>query len=825
MAQSEAQNLFDQHGHINYDKVVEHVHKKLVTFLASSLDESFHRSNDPKFRKQFSEVSIKTRNEAFKSFISKREKISSDFYAEFVENFHASSNTHSKNSSCQMHAVETDLIELTLAVDNLIKKVEENNRLPLKVLKLRMQELSYYALVEFNINSLSPTEFFPLFQNSIFSLNISIEAKIFLCKVISQFVIPNLNEFYAEINDFLMQMEILAAPKDLEYAMASENNAEKNTANDASGLHMSTGQFFAIIEPETGEQENNAQKELIAENNSQQIDMRANNSPSNTPDLDQNTIGTILQPYNANIRNDSSPGQRREFVRALSTVQRIEFSNNAIFKPGQIKTAIRRTLHEKGALDAEVIVRNEEEIIDFVSKIFDVILDDEVLCVEIKNLLSKLQISIIKLALVDFTFFQNPKHPARKLLNKLTSIGMQVSSDKDVLFVRLKSIINLVSENFETDTQLFELALSEINKLDSLNLDEIQAEEEKRAHSLSSNSRRTAAKRTVIHTIKKYLNKRELPNVMLDFCLKCWAPHMGMVYIEYGNTSKQWRKSVRTLRRVIEVSQAAHNFKQVQQYIPDPYEFFDYICVELKYLSSESQEFEEIIESAEYWYTSYLDDITPKVVEELEEIKQPELPIEEKPDENASNISTNNESMIDVFNKITDANTSSVSSTLIQSRDEIEQYITRKAQHEDVQSEKTNDSSETVIDETQDNSKPKLDVQANQESAKHATEIDEKLTLDDLPKNIVPGAWLEIYQGEEKAKRRLKFSSADKNTASLLFTDRSGDYRLEIDVNTFMHDLNSGRSRLMVESNLFDVALSSVISNIRGEQNKFNDLN
>jgi len=181
--------------------------------------------------------------------------------------------------------------------------------------------------------------------------------------------------------------------------------------------------------------------------------------------------------------------------------------------------------------------------------------------------------------------------------------------------------------------------------------------------------------------------------------------------------------------------------------------------------------------------------------------------------------------MIDVFNKITDTNTSSVSNTLIQSRDEIEQYITQKAQQEDVQSKETNDSLETVIDETQDNSKPKLDVQANQESAKHATEIDEKLTLDDLPKNIVPGAWLEIYQGEEKAKRRLKFSSADKKTASLLFTDRSGDYRLEIDVNTFMHDLNSGRSRLMVESNLFDVALSSVISNIRGEQNKFNDLN
>ncbi len=933
MAQTAEQNLFDQHGHINYDKVVEHVHKKLITFLTSSLTESFHRSNDPKFRKQFTEIDKNTRNEAFKAFISKQKNISSSFHAEFESNYYTSSTsiTRSTINSSQIRAIETDLIELTLAVDILIKKGEEHNKLSLEVLKLRMQELSYYALVEFNINCLNPNTFFPIFQNAIFQLHISVEAKIFLCKIISQFVIPNLSAFYSEVNEFLMQMNILPAPKDIEYAKSSENIPNDNIdAAETSDINMSTGQFFAFLESDSSENneiQTNARNELSSDirQPTNTIEHDDDASRAGKSGLDQNTIGVILQPYNSNIRNDSSPGQRREFVRALSTVQRVESSNNAIFKPVQIKTAIRRTLHEKGALDAEKIVSNEEEIIDFVSNIFKVILDDDTLCVEIKNLLSKLQISIIKLALVDFTFFQNVDHPARKLLNKLTSIGIEIDSGKGVLYTRLKSIINLVSENFSTDVQIFELALAEINKLDSLNLDEIQAEDDKNKHNLASSSRRTAAKRTVIHTIKKYLNERSLPNVMLEFCLKCWAPHMGVIYIEYGKNSKQWRKSVRTLRRVIEVSQAVHTIEQVEQYIPEPYEFFEYIRGELEYLSAETEEFEVIIESAEYWYASYINDIDTqddeteddikstvaetkaieekaiaeakaaiaeekaaaaeakaasieakaevakakakeekaaaeakaaiaeakaieaegkaaaaeekilesekikakeeKAASEKTEISTTKSKIHTKQDEDAlAKADSNKEDIVDVSSKL--PNTASVSGTLIQTRDDIEEYIAQKEKEENAHKKQIDSKEETKDSIKASNHTLETKTTETIAPISHTdSTAEDKFTLDNLPKNIVPGAWLEIYQGEEKAKRRLKFSNINKNTESLTFTDRSGDYRLEIDVNTFMHDLNSGRTRLMIESNRFDLALSSVISNIRGEQNKFKDLN
>ena len=102
-------------------------------------------------------------------------------------------------------------------------------------------------------------------------------------------------------------------------------------------------------------------------------------------------------------------------------------------------------------------------------------------------------------------------------------------------------------------------------------------------------------------------------------------------------------------------------------------------------------------------------------------------------------------------------------------------------------------------------------------------EIEEEPELsveEHLPESITPGVWLEIFQGEDKAKRRLKFSNANSETKQLFFIDRSGDYRFEIDLETFLDDLSTGRSSLISESNRFDLALSSVINNIRSSQDK-----
>ena len=831
MAEPHEQDLFDEEGHIDYDKVVEQVNNKLKELLHSCLDECFLLAKDTAFRHEMAETNNKICDEAFDALLSRQQVVASECYVEIESRFYSSASAITRaqiQGHGEVRTMETDLIELSLAVDNLIKHSEERHNEALEELEFRLQELSYFAHNEFNMHCMHPQDFYPLFQNAIAPLNISADGKIFLCRLLYQQVSPKLGSFYAQLNQLLIAMDILPSAESINNAktvnstMEETTGAENSDALDSSVTRMSTGQFFSPVEQELRDQGKTKSPDSMQRPSPQGLGRNyaetqgAKTSKefeeattdvygSERTGLDQDTVSLILQPYSPGSSSDSSPDQRRQLVQALSSVQRVEIASDAIFKAEQIKIAVRRILHEEGVLDAVEIVNNEAKVIDFVSNIFQLILDDDALCDAIKLLLAKLQISLIKLALIDFTLFQNPKHPARRLLNKLTSMGIGITEKEELLFDKLASVVHLVIENFETDVKVFELALAEVQNLDISNLEQALEAEGEAQHKAKLKVKRSTAKRIVIHTINRYLQDRELPNQMLEFCLKCWAPHMGIIFMENGKKSKAWRASVRTLRRVLEVSQGIHSLLEVCQYIKQPEEFFNYIRGELEYLANKKQEFNVIIGDAEAWYLTYLHEIGQKQSEQTSATKTLD-------------------NFIHLFKNLSKPEKPTpISETLIAEKSKI-QTIIEPENETSVEIKASDIYKEQLSDE--DSAKQSIEnetLQVTQEKTAGITEENDpeevtNATLDDLPENIVPGAWLEIYQGASNAKRRLKFSTTLEETGRLLFTDRSGDYSLEIDIQTFMNDLNAWRTRLISENNRFDLALSSVINNIRDSQ-------
>ena len=809
MPELNLQEIFDREGEIDYDKVVEIVHTNLKNFLNTMLEECFTLASDENYRIQITETSNKLCNQSFDAFLERKHIVSSEFYVELESRFYTS-NTIIQDSRLIDHSeiqtIDTDLIELTLAVDQLIERSVKRHGDILNKLSLQLEELSFRARQAFNTNCLHPDDFYKLFLNSLAPLNIHVDGKILISKLLYHNISPNLNDFYSAMHSFLMDVGIEAIEP---FSDSSSTNtiieAENDNNSDSAMMSMSTGQFFAPVEQDMWNQE----FEEIHGDNDRIIDKESLMDvygPGHTG-LDEGTISLLLQPYRPGTQSNSSAAQRRQFVRALSSVQKVEAASNATFQAKQIKTAVRRTLHEKGALDAVEIVDNEEKVIDFVSNIYQVILEDDSLSDAIKALLARLQISTIKLALIDFTFFQNAKHPARQLLNKLTSIGLNASTKDEILFLKLKEIIKNITDHFETNVQIFSHALDEINKLDG-DFEETQDQQNNKKY--KQNSQRSSAKRIVIHTIKKFSKNKVIPNQILEFCLKCWAPHMAYVYMNHGRSSREWRNSVRTLRRTIEVSQGIHSLNEINQYIHEPEHFFNKIRIDLEHFSHHTEEFDEVLEAAEVWYLTYL-----RKVE-----KESEIVVDTTKNEDNVDDAAKQSNVIHLFKNLSShpenhPNTDepfqeNVAGKLDNSIDQNE-AIQMKDAH-DVKLIPRND------DSTDNDSLQQIE---SSEQADESHEIEVTLNVSDhLPGEIAPGVWLEVYRGEDKAKRRLKFSSANTQTNYLMFVDRSGDYRFEIDLQTFLNDYSAGRSTLISESSRFDLALSSVINNIRSSQDK-----
>ena len=80
-----------------------------------------------------------------------------------------------------------------------------------------------------------------------------------------------------------------------------------------------------------------------------------------------------------------------------------------------------------------------------------------------------------------------------------------------------------------------------------------------------------------------------------------------------------------------------------------------------------------------------------------------------------------------------------------------------------------------------------------------------------LSSSTKPGVWYEIYNGEDRAVRRLKLSVILTDAAQLIFVDRKGMKVIEKDAAVFAKELEENRSRVLADHSTFDHALGQVM--------------
>ena len=209
MIELPAYDVYDREGHIDYDKVVEQVNVYIKELLHTCLEECFLLANDKKFRLQITETSNRIRDESLDSFFARRDVIASEFYVETESRFYTTySKITRKQNKKQIQAIETGIIETSLAVDNLINKSIDRHKEILKEITLRLEELALHSHHEFNIYSIHPREFYTNFQNAVAPLKVTADGNILICKLLYQQISPKLSSFYSQLNQFLIEMDI-----------------------------------------------------------------------------------------------------------------------------------------------------------------------------------------------------------------------------------------------------------------------------------------------------------------------------------------------------------------------------------------------------------------------------------------------------------------------------------------------------------------------------------------------------------------------------------------------------------------------------------------
>lgn len=184
----------------------------------------------------------------------------------------------------------------------------------------------------------------------------------------------------------------------------------------------------------------------------------------------------------------------------------------------------------KASIPKGSLSRGDESTIDLLSKIFDTVFIDPNIPKEMRDLIQFLQIPVLKAALADKNFFFEEAHPARRMINLLSSMGLEQRNTDDPLFQAMQRSVDRVGDAAEDPAGLFTAAVAELEE-------SIKAEEKFEVNAIAEpikaalkQEKVVAATRSAKSAVAARVSSGEVVAVLETFLEKKWTSVLTVAY-------------------------------------------------------------------------------------------------------------------------------------------------------------------------------------------------------------------------------------------------------------------------------------------------------
>lgn len=418
--------------------ILVQVRDKAALQLKQALQALFDNADDTLFEMADRATSNLEQNaffEAMRDLRLKRKSIERVYLQKVFEEFSALNQVQSGKSVPTLDTVSFDSLSLvqneeleeSVAVDAMVARVMSRDATALAHLSTRLNTLVGRKVDE-KSNPLGPRQLTAAFLDACQGLGVEIKVKLIILKLFEKYVLAHCDQLYAEANQILVTAGVLP---ELKSALPRHHPAVRPEAvRDAGTLQAQV----ALLDG--GQQEVfGALQELLAQ---------VRDNPSF---------------YRRETPENAAPISSSDLMRLLSHLQQhLPGPGAAEFDVRDgVEQLLQRVSHKSGR--SRVVGQVDDDVINLVSMLFEFILDDRTLPDSLKALIGRMQIPMLKVALLDKTFFSRGSHPARRLLNEIASasLGWAEHNDarRDSLYQKIEQVVMRLLNDFVDDPAIF----------------------------------------------------------------------------------------------------------------------------------------------------------------------------------------------------------------------------------------------------------------------------------------------------------------------------------------------------------------------------------
>lgn len=204
---------------------------------------------------------------------------------------------------------------------------------------------------------------------------------------------------------------------------------------------------------------------------------------------------------------------------------------------------------EEGAISA--VDQQSSDVINLVTMLYEAIWQDASVPIPIKELIGRTQITIMKVALFDSTFFNEENHPGRALLNEFASAGIGWTEvedlESDPLYKKIEESVQHILDGYEDDVTFFEELLKDFKAFRAREAAKRHRLEQRIHKAKEGQARTDDAKSLVTQRIEERILGRDLHPFVQDLLENAFHKFMVLLVLKEGPGSKAWKQAINTI--------------------------------------------------------------------------------------------------------------------------------------------------------------------------------------------------------------------------------------------------------------------------------------
>ncbi|MEZ5461417.1 DUF1631 domain-containing protein [Dokdonella sp.] len=487
----------------------------------------------------------------------------------------------------KLELVDSRDLEISLAIQDIGNKTEIRHTSALHLLGHRLGVIAGRAAFESSDMPLGPMALARALEYALCELDLEQEDRINVFHDFDSVVMGTIGQFYENLNRYLAEQGVLpnlqfqghkgpaqktgggkAPAADAEQAPGGE---EGTAAESPSGGQPQPGQRYASSPPAQGRpapgQPGPSPRRPAA---AQSFPADPSSSLSEQPDsnLFASLRGLLAERRRSlDVQQPASPSgymaTREDLQSVLGALQSISaepIQQNGKTVPRSIGHVKQDLLNELRAKSPDgqtpVLAEEDSDTIDLVGMLFDYIGQNLASHSGSRELISKLQVPVLRSAISDKNFFTQRDHPARQLLNNVAEASVMWMGDEETdtgLVDTMTSMVDRVSKEFTGDMTLVESLLDDLGRYMSQITRRAEITERRHIDAAKGRERLDLSREQANSAIARLL-KRGKPAPMVRAVLEqAWTDVLALTLLRQGEDSQAYRRCLAVADQLMQI--------------------------------------------------------------------------------------------------------------------------------------------------------------------------------------------------------------------------------------------------------------------------------